>query len=74
MSVECLKLKLLLLSEQQAITFYLSELRLPKTEHVHPKEVWHKAQDYFKELLLGEFVQIKINGSEKYRDELNIHG
>ena len=24
--------------------------------------------------IYGQFVQIKINGSETYRDELNIHG
>jgi hypothetical protein len=68
MAVECLKLKLYLLNENKFITLYFSDLKLPKVDHTHPKEVWQKAEDYFKTLFLGNFVQIKINGSESYRE------
>lgn len=74
MAVECLKIKLYILSVAKFITLYFSDLKLPKVEYTHPKEVWQKAEEYFRNLFLGSFVQIKINGSENYREEMNIYG
>jgi hypothetical protein len=41
---------------------------------IHPKESWEAAQKYFVDEIEGDFVQIKVNGTEVYREEMNVYG
>lgn len=35
--------------------------------NIHPKEMWERSQSYFKHLIEGEFIELKVAGSEKYK-------
>lgn len=72
--VECLKLDLLNLSNLKYVTFYFSELKLVRIGNIHPKEMWERAQSYFREQLEGEFVELTVSGSENYKEEVNLYG
>lgn len=72
--VECLKLDLINLSNLKYVTFYFSELKLIRIGNIHPKEMWERAQFYFREELEGEFIQLTVSGSENYKEEVNIFG
>jgi len=41
------------LSNLKYITFYFSELKLIRVGNMHPKEMWERAQSYFKEQMEG---------------------
>lgn len=36
--------------------------------------MWERAQNYFKEELQGEFIELTVTGSENYKEEVNIFG
>jgi hypothetical protein len=72
--VECLKLELINLANLKYLTFYFSELKLIRLGNIHPKEMWERAHSYFKEELEGEFIGLKVSGSENYKEEVNIFG
>lgn len=72
--MECLKLELINLSTLKYITFYFSELKLIRLGNIHPKEMWERAQFYFKEQIEGEFIELTVSGSENYKEEVNIFG
>jgi hypothetical protein len=46
--IECLKLELINLTNLKYITFYFSELKLIRLGNIHPREMWERAQNYFK--------------------------
>lgn len=61
--VECLKLDLVNLTNLKYVTFYFSELKLIRIANIHPKEMWERAQSYFREQLEGEFIELTVSGS-----------
>lgn len=72
--IECLKLDLIILNNSKYLTFYFSELKLIRLGNIHPKQMWERAHSYFKQQLEGEFIQLTVSGSEKYKEEVNIYG